>query len=147
MKKTALLFAALLLAGCPGITRPLEKPTASFRGMSSASVGLSGLSATAGFSIQNPNSVGLPLRAVDWELSIGGSAPVRGRVELSETIPAKGSAPIDVNIKVSPGAAIGIGRRISSGNKNYEIRGVLHFQTRFGDIAVGFDHNGSLGDL
>ncbi len=140
-------FLLALLTGCPGLTQPLEKPTVSFRGVALGSVGLSGITATAGFSIYNPNALGLPLRAVDWEFSVGGSAPVRGRVDLSETIPAKGTAPVDVTFRIGPATAVSMASRISSGARDYRLSGVLHFQTSLGQVAVNIDHSGSLGDL
>ena len=42
---TIIAVVVALLAACPGITRPLEKPTAKLRGVSNVSVGLRGLSA------------------------------------------------------------------------------------------------------
>ncbi len=111
------------------------------------SVGLSGLHARASFDLQNPNSYGLPLRAFDWALSIGGSSEIRGRVDLTETIPAMGTAPVDADIMVGPVAAVDMASRLSAGARDYHLRGTLHFQTRLGDIAVDIDHEGSLDDL
>jgi LEA14-like dessication related protein len=143
---TRLVLALILLAsaGCPGVLKPLEKPTAEFQGLAVLGVGFTGLDARAAFVLTNPNSVGLPLRAVDWELSIGGASPVRGRVDLSATIPAKGSAPIDVDIRVSSGAAVEMASRLSSGATDYRVSGTMHFQTSLGDIAVVFDHSGAI---
>jgi LEA14-like dessication related protein len=134
----------LSLSGCPGVLKPLEKPTADFQGLSLLGVGFSGLDARAAFILTNPNSIGLPLRAVDWELSIGGASPLRGRVDVSATIPAKGSAPIDVDLHVTPAAAVETAGRISAGATDYRVSGTMHFQTSLGDVAVAFDHSGAL---
>jgi LEA14-like dessication related protein len=140
-------FVALLSVGCPGITQPLEKPTVTLRGVSVTSVSLAGLDSRFEFSLTNPNSIGLPLSALDWELSIGGAAAVRGRATLSEKIPAKGSAPVDVDVHISARAAVEMGSRIAAGATDYHLLGTLHFQTSLADLAVSFDQTGSLGDL
>jgi LEA14-like dessication related protein len=142
----ALAAAALvaLVAACPGITRPLEKPIVEARGLAVTSIGLGGLDARATFAITNPNPVGLPLAAVDWELSIGGSSPIRGRVTLSKTIPAKGSAPVDVDIHIAPATAVEMISRVRSGAQDYRLAGTLHFTSKLGDIGVAFDQAGAL---
>ena len=138
-------IAALMLSGCPGVLAPLEKPRLDLRGVSVVSVSLSGLRADARFDILNPNSIGVPLRAVDWALSIGGATPMRGRVDLNQTIPAKGSAPVVVEISIGTTAAAEMASRVASGATDYHLSGTMHFQTSLGDIAVVFDHSGGLG--
>jgi LEA14-like dessication related protein len=108
---------------------------------------LAGLDARASFTMTNPNSIGLPLRAFDWQLSIGDAAPVRGRATLSETIPAKGVAPVIVDLHVSATAAVETATAIAGGANEFRLAGTLHFETRLGDIAVTFDETGPLGDL
>lgn len=136
--------AALLLTACPGVLRPLEKPTVELQRVELIGAGLSGLDLRAHFVMTNPNNVGLPLVAVDWELSIGSASPVRGRANLAAKIPAKGSAPVVVDVHVGPGAAIGLVRAVSQGERSYHLRGTLHFDTKLGDIAVVFDETGAL---
>lgn len=146
MRAIAAVTFAVLLSGCPGVLSPLEKPTLDLRGVSVVSVSLSGLRADAGFDILNPNSIGIPLRAVDWELSIGGATPMRGRFDLNQTIPAKGSAPVTVEISIGTTAAAEMASRLASGATDYHLSGTMHFQTSLGDIAVVFDHSGGLTD-
>jgi len=140
-------WVVFLFVGCPGITKPLEKPTVSLQGVEVTSVSLAGLDARVSLSIMNPNSIGLPLRALDWELSIGGASPIRGRANLSENIPARGTAPVDVDLHVSATTAMETATRIASGANDYHVSGVLHFETKLGDIAVEFDHTGELTSL
>lgn len=144
MRRLALVALLLCVAACPGITRPLEKPIVELRGVAITSVGLGGLDARADFAMTNPNAVGLPLSAIDWELSVGGSSPIRGRVSLTHTIPAKGSASIAVDLHIAAATAVEMIRRVTSGAQDYRLAGTLHFQTRLGDIAVAFDQSGQL---
>lgn len=147
LTRPLLLAIALLASACPGITRPPEKPTVDLKSVAVLSVGLTGLHARASFDLNNPNSYGLPLRAFDWTLSIGGSSDIRGRVDLAETIPAMGTAKVDADLMIGAAAAVDMASRLSAGARNYHLRGTLHFQTRLGDIAVAIDHEGSLDDL
>jgi LEA14-like dessication related protein len=140
-------LALVLTTSCPGITKPLEKPSVSLQSVSVTGVSLAGLDARASLSIMNPNAIGLPLRAFDWELSIGGASPVRGRATLSENIPAKGTAPVVVDLHVSAAAAVETSTAIASGANDFRLAGTLHFETRLGDIAVSFDESGSLAEL
>ncbi len=94
--------------------------------------------------VANPNPVALPLRAIDWELSVGGAGPMRGRVDASEAIPAKATAPVEVAIAVHPGNAAAMIARVASGNRAYRLRAVLHFETRAGDVAAPIDVTGEL---
>jgi len=142
--RAAVAAAALLLAACPGVLRPLEKPTVELQRAELVGAGLSGLELRAHFVMTNPNNVRLPLVAVDWELSIGRASPVRGRADLAAEIPAKGSAPVVVDVHVGPGAAIGLVRAVSAGDRTYHLAGTLHFDTKLGDIAVAFDETGAL---
>lgn len=146
MRVLAAAVALAALSGCPGVLAPLEKPTLDLRGVSVVSVSLAGLRADAAFDILNPNSIGVPLRAVDWELSIGGATPMRGRFDLNQTIPAKGSAPVTVEISIGTTAAAEMGARLAAGATDYHLAGTMHFQTNLGDIAVVFDHSGALQD-
>ncbi len=141
-----ILLAALALAGCPGITKPLEKPTVELRGVAVTSVSLAGLDARLAFSITNPNTIGLPLRAIDWELAIGGATPFRGRVTLSNNIPARGSSPVDVDVHIGAAAAVDMATRLNNGARDYHLACTLHFETGLGDIAVALDTTGQLTD-
>jgi len=142
----AVVLVAAAVA-CPGITKPLEKPTVKLQSVAVTSASLAGLDARASFSMSNPNSIGLPLRAFDWELSIGGASPVRGRATLSETIPAKAVAPVVVDLHVSATTAVETATAVARGANDFRLAGTLHFETRLGDIAVAFDETGELSDL
>ncbi len=144
MRAAGLAALALFLTACPGVLRPLEKPTVELQRVELVGAGLSGLDLRAHFVMTNPNDVGLPLVAVNWQVSIGSASPVRGRANLAAKIPAKGSAPVVVNVHVGPGAAIGLVRAVSAGERTYHLSGTLHFDTKLGDIAVVFDETGSL---
>jgi LEA14-like dessication related protein len=140
----AVLVLALALAACPGIPHTLERPTATLQSLTLRNASLSGLDVRAELSIANPNSIAIPLRAVDWELTIADSSPLRGRVHADATIPAKASAPAVADIHISPTSAATMLSRIAAGERSYHLRATLHFETTLGDVAVPIDTTGML---
>jgi hypothetical protein len=69
---------------------------------------------------------------------------VRGSFELSETIPAKASAPVEGRIHIGVGAAVGVAAAIAEGIRTYNIQATLTFQTRLGDLKANVRHQGEL---
>ena len=107
--------------------------------------GLGGLSGEFDAEIYNPNPVGLPLRRVEYRLRIGGAQAIQGSLDLNETIPAQGSAPVTIAFTVNALDALRVTQRLAAGDRNYAITGTLVFATRLGDLSVAFEHQGELG--
>lgn len=148
MRSTLSIFAAAALAltaGCPMVA-PVEKPTVKPRGVTLVSISWSGVDARVDVDIINPNAIALPLRLFDWELSIGGGRAVTGKTELSESIPAKSSAPVATTIRLGASEASDVGSRIVAGRRDYRLKGTLHFSTSLGDLRVPFTQDGHLAD-
>jgi LEA14-like dessication related protein len=143
------LFAILALAssiGCAGIGQPIESPTIEVQGVSIASASFTGIECDVSMSIFNPNGFGVPLDSGAWELTIGNAHAVSGAFKLSQTIPAKQSAPLVSRIRIDARDAIAVAREVAGGAHTYQIRGQLHFTTSFGDIDVAYSHSGDLED-
>ena len=142
------VFAVLVVAGgCSSLANPIEQPEVELQRVALASISLTG-SATirADFNVTNPNSMGVPVKAIDYEISIGGGSPFTGRAEVETTIPAYGSAPLTIDLNISAAAAIDTARRLSSGSRDYRIGGVIHFATAIGEISVRFSDEGTIDD-
>jgi LEA14-like dessication related protein len=134
-----------LLAGCSLFMQSIEKPTAKFRGVSVSSAGFTGLSGELSLDVMNPNSFGVPLSGVDWQLSIGGARAVTGRTQLNQEIPARGVAPVTTSLTISAVDALVVTQALAQGVNKYEIDAVLHFSTRVGQVDVTIVHSGQLG--
>ena len=141
------LIAALSAAGCAHLGLGIEKPKVTPRGVSVESAGLAGLRGTVHLSVLNPNSIGLPLRRATFRLAIGGAEAATGELSLSETIPAKASAPVDASIAVDGLSAVRAISNYASGERRYTIRGTLYFESQVGEVAVSIEHHGQLGEL
>ena len=134
-----------LLAGCSLFMHSIEKPTAKVRGVAVSSSGFAGVTGELSLDVMNPNSFGVPLSGVDWQLSIGGARAATGRTELHKEIPARGVAPVTTSLTISPVDALVVGHALAQGVNKYEIDAVLHFSTRVGQVDVAVVHSGQLG--
>jgi len=145
----ALALATVIFAGmgCAHLPVPIEKPTASVEGVTISSVSFTGIDGALDISIFNPNSFGVPLESVDWQLALGSSNAVSGSFDLSQTIPAKASAPVVASLSIATRDAAAVAAALSSGNRSYTVRGTLRFTTAAGSIDVAFEHHGQLDSL
>jgi LEA14-like dessication related protein len=144
--RTSLCLAALCapLAAC--VFAPVETPTAQVRSVSLGAASFTTLLGELDLDVQNPNGYGLPLSSIEWQISIAGSPAASGGATLSQTIPAKGSAPVATTLRVDLGQAIGVAGAIGRGARDYHLDARLHFATRFGDVTVPLHHDGSLSE-
>lgn len=138
----AALALSLPLAAC--VFNPVETPTAQVRDVSLGTASYTTLLGQLDLDVQNPNAVGLPLSSIEWQLTIGNARAVTGGAQLSQTIPAKGSAPIATTLRVDLRDAVDVATAIGRGARDYRLDARLHFATRFGDVAVDLHHEGSL---
>jgi len=122
-----------------------KKPTVAVQGVSVGSVSFTGISGTLSVEVTNPNDFGVPLASVDWRLSVGGATAVTGTIQLSNTIPAKGSTNVDVSLTVQALDAVRVARKLSAGERTYQVSGVLHFNAPIGRIDVSFSGEGDIG--
>lgn len=141
----AILAIVALASGCSIFLRSIEKPTAEVRAVSVSSVGFGGVAGELQLDVTNPNSFGVPLAGIDWQLSIGGSRAVTGTVQLSQTIPARGVAPVTTTLAIDARDALLVASALARGARDYKVDVTLHFSTRAGEVAVDVAHTGHLG--
>ena len=125
--------------------RSIEKPQAEVRDVSVTSAGFTGISGELALDVTNPNAFGVPLSGIDWQLSIGGARAVTGTVQLNQTIPARGVAPVNTTLAIGASDALAIGGVLARGARDYQLDVKLHFSTSVGQIDVDLAHRGSLG--
>lgn len=142
--RTSLGFALLALPLAACVLAPVEKPTAQVRDVSLGAASYTTLVGELDLDVQNPNSFGLPLSSIEWQLTIGDARAVSGGAQLAQTIPAKGSAPVATTLRVDLREAVDVATAIGRGARTYRLDARLHFATRFGDVALDLQHQGSL---
>jgi LEA14-like dessication related protein len=138
------VLAVAMLTGCSLFMRSIEKPTADVRGVSVSAAGFTGVTGELALDVMNPNSFGVPLSGIDWQLSIGGTRAMTGSVQLQQTIPAKGVAPVKTSLSIAASDAVVVGSMIARGTRSYQITAKLHFSTSVGQIDVDVTHTGEL---
>lgn len=122
----------------------MERPTATVRGASVSAAGMSGVQGQLQLDVSNPNDFGVPLSGIDWQLSVGGQRAVTGTVQLSQTIPARGVAPVSTSLAIAAQDAIAVASAIASGARDYQIVATLHFSTQVGQLDVAVRTSGTV---
>lgn len=142
--RLVLVAMCALLCSCSIFMRSFEKPKAEVRGVSVSSAGFTGVSGELRFDVTNPNPIGVPLQRIQWQLSVGGTRGVTGSVQLSQTIPAKGVAPVVTSLTIDARDAIDVGTALSRGSRDYRLDATLTFSTAVGPITVDLHTTGQL---
>jgi LEA14-like dessication related protein len=141
-----LCLLVAVLGACSLFTRSIERPTADVRDVSVSSAGFSGMTGELHLDVANPNGFGVPLAGIDWQLSVGGARAVTGSIELSQTIPAKGVAPVTTALTIDARDAIAVASEISRGARSYQLNARLRFSTPVGPLDVDVQHSGQLSE-
>ena len=146
--RVALLAAVICLSSaCSIFMRSIERPTAQVRDVSLGNAGFTGVRGELQLDVSNPNSFGVPLQRIDWELAIGGTRAATGSVELSQTIPAKAVVPVTTSLTIDARDAIAVASRLAGGARGYELKARLRFGTPVGPLDIAIDHGGELNQV
>jgi LEA14-like dessication related protein len=145
MRIVLLAVLSFTLAGCSFFMRSIEKPKATVRDVSVSAAGFRGVSGELALDVMNPNGFGVPLSGIDWQLAIGGQRAVTGTVQLNQTIPARGVAPVTTSLAIAASDALNVAAVLASGARDYQVNVRLHFSTTVGPIDVEVAHAGRLG--
>lgn len=146
MRSLLVATLCLLVSACSFFTRSIERPTADVRDVSVSSAGFTGMTGELHLDVTNPNGFGVPLAGIDWQLAVGGARAVTGSVELSQTIPAKGVAPVTTSLTIDARDAIIVAEQIARGARTYQLSARLRFSTPVGPIDVDVRHAGELSE-
>jgi LEA14-like dessication related protein len=141
-----LILTIVTVSGCSLFMRTVERPKAEVRAVSVSAAGLAGVTGELALDVTNPNGFGVPLSGIDWQLSVGGARAVTGSVQLSQTIPAKGVAPVTTTLTIDARDAAAVAGALARGARDYQLHARLRFSTRVGAVDVELDHAGQLGD-
>jgi len=145
MRALATFAACIALSGCSLFMHSIERPKADVRDVTVSSAGFTGVTGELRLDVSNPNGFGVPLSGIDWQLSIGGARAVTGTVQLQQTIPAHGVAPVTTSLTIDARDAAAVASALASGARGYQITAKLHFSTQVGPLDVDVQHAGTLG--
>ena len=77
------LCRCVALGGCSIFMHSIERPTAQVRDASVTAAGFGGVSGSLRLDVTNPNTFGVPLSGIDWQLAIGGNRAATGKSSCS----------------------------------------------------------------
>jgi LEA14-like dessication related protein len=141
-----MMIAVIALgAGCSMFMRSMERPKIEVRDVAVAPSGLGQITGELKLDVTNPNDFGVPLNGIDWQISIGGARAVTGKIELSQTIPARGVAPVTTSLTIGLADAMAVGAALAGGARDYALAAKLRFSAGFGQLEVEIAHRGTLG--
>ncbi len=143
----ALLSLTLITSGCASLN--LKRPTAQVTGMSVADVNATGFTMNFDVSVTNPNSVTLPLSAVDYELAIGGTKLLEGKTRPQASIGGGETRTVALPVAVTFENLLKAEKIIASSGANipYALSGGLTFDSGLpviGQMRVPLSHEGTL---
>lgn len=142
--KLAAIALASTLGGCSMFMHSIEKPQATVKNVSIGSASWTGIRGQLDLDVMNPNNFGVPLSGIDWTMSINGSRAITGHVELSQTIPARGTAPVSTTLTIDARDAMVVAQTLAAGGREYRIDAQLHFSSGFGNVDVAIAQSGTL---
>ena len=127
-----LVFVSLV-TGCSALeSLNVQKPTATFRSARLENVTADGLTANFDIAVDNPNSFSVPLTRAQYKLALGGVQVVDDQAKPDASIPAKGSLPVTVPVRLSFQHLLSAEQAIakSGGNIPYDFDGAAAFLPR-----------------
>ena len=99
--RAALCALALALAGCAALQEAAPKPSARISGVRLAGLSLQKVDLVLDVELANPYAVALPLLDLTYALGSGGNRFLEGSVKPQQSIPARGTATVELPATVA----------------------------------------------
>ena len=117
----------------------VQQPTASLRSADVGAITTDGFTANFALDVHNPNSFELPLTNADYTLSLGGVQVTKDTIKPGGSLPAKGSTPVTIPVRLSFDSLLKAEDAIRSGGGDvpFELNGALGFSGGGGLAALG----------
>jgi LEA14-like dessication related protein len=151
MRKLALALALPVLAtGCAGIQQiaraTIEEPKIAFRSASVESIDFDGATVALLFDLTNPNAFGLELARAAWAVEVDGTRIAAGDMPGGLSIPASGTAPISLPVRIRYRDVPGIASLLGSGKDDvpYQVSGTIGVKTPVGVLDLPVSHSDRL---
>ena len=145
---SSLVALAALASGCAAVQKvsgpSIAKPEIAITAVSMETFSERGAGGQLELNVANPNPVAMPLKYIEWEMSISGDRAVVGRIDVSGQIPANGSLPVSAALEVLAADAERVVPHLTEGMRDYQLYGVLHVATAKGDMGIRFQATGTL---
>jgi LEA14-like dessication related protein len=142
-------LALLSLAGCAGVQQVLgaafEKPRLTYESFSPEELDLEGITLKLRWRIDNPNAVGLKLATVDYRLDVENSQVVTGSSQTGLSIPARGSAPLELPVRVRYADIPNfLSSLVHKEQLGFQLQGNAGVATPLGVMGLPFSYSGQI---
>jgi LEA14-like dessication related protein len=145
-------LAALLLlslAGCAGVQQMIgaafEKPRLTYESFTPEELDLEGVTLKLRYRIDNPNAVGLKLATVDYRVDVENSQVVTGSSQTGLSVPARGSAPLDLPVRVRYADIPNfLSNLVHKDSLAFQFQGAAGLSTPVGVINLPFSYTGQV---
>lgn len=145
LRQVWIIGLALTVLACPAIPPPLERPLVTIESMDAAVSPDAELLVHVRLRAVNPNGTKLDAHVLDWEIAIGDTpSTLRGRTVINQSIPARASALMHIELALPAAAAGDMASRLASGMRQYRLRGTLHVSSAAGELGAIFDQQGEV---
>jgi len=143
------LPASLALAGCSGVQQMLgaafEKPRLTYESFQPTELDLEGVTLALRYRVDNPNSVGLKLSNLDYKVEVDGRQAVAGAAKTGLSIPARGSAPLEIPVRVRYADVPGLVQTLYTRDEiPFHVEGSAGLSTPVGVIGLPFSYTGKI---
>jgi len=147
---TAVLAGAIGLAGCAGLKdlarAAFQEPKLVFRNATVDTLDLEGATIALHVDLQNPNGFGLDVARVGWTFEADGTRVASGEMPGGLVIPANGTAPLAIPVRVQWHDVPGIVGLLRRGDDAipYRVAGHVGVHTPVGVLDLPVSHEGRL---
>jgi LEA14-like dessication related protein len=143
------LVPAAALAGCSGVQQMLgaafEKPRLTYESFQPTELDLEGVTLALRYRVDNPNAVGLKLANLDYKVEVDGRQAVAGAARSGLSIPARGSAPLEIPVRVRYGDVPGLVQTLFTRDElPFHVEGNAGLSTPIGVIGLPFSYTGKI---
>jgi LEA14-like dessication related protein len=117
----------------------VQKPTASLRSADVGAITADGFTANFALDVHNPNAFEVPLTNADYALALGGVPVTKDTIKPGGSIPANGSTPVTIPVRLSFESLLKAEEAIRAGGGDvpYELDGALGFSGGSGLASLG----------
>jgi LEA14-like dessication related protein len=141
-RQPALLAAlVMMISGCAGLGEIVQEPRLQFKKVTPRAFSLADARFDFDFDVHNPNPLGLRLSQVTYNLALNRHPLVDGTVNEGIALPARGSAPLTLPVRLNfKDLLAAVGDMGSSPKLPYQLNGKVFV----GPLAIPYDVEGEL---
>ena len=152
MTRPVRFLAVVLLAALPGCAllgdlahAAFEPPKLDFVSWAPEALDAEGVTVALHYKVTNPNAHGFSLSRVTWALDLEGKPALKGDMPAGLSIPANGSAPLVVPVRVRWRDVPDVVQLVATRREvAFSVRGSAAVSTPVGDLEVPFSREGRL---